>query len=500
MELQLIFNKILTAGVSDYQNEYTNQKIRLSNGIALYFVGMVAIYIVISLIFIPEILPFVIVSGLLFCSVPFLNASNNNYLARFITATNPAIVSFFIHISIITKNDVPITGNYLIQLSFILLPWILFDFKDKILLVASFILCVLAILLVKPLNGLVEPFETNPLAYSPKLENIFMFTACSIVCATLYILQYFNAKTELKNQKLFEETEKTTEALKANEKKLNDYISQIEETRIEDKKREWANNGLAMFAEILRQNNETVKQTYDNIIRNIVKYLDANQGGLFVVEESNHEKYLSLEACYAYDRKKFLEKRIDIGEGMVGQCYLEKDITLITKVPDRYTYITSGLGASTPGCILVLPLMVNEEVYGVVELASFKKFEQYQVDFLKKLAESIASAIGNLKINERTKVLLSQSMQQTEEMRAQEEEMRQNMEELSATQEEMRRKEVHLMQVLEEARKKEAEMAEMAFKHRDEVESIQAKVEMLELKLKRKDKKIEELESLLTLN
>ena len=88
---------------------------------------------------------------------------------------------------------------------------------------------------------------------------------------------------------------------------------------------------------------------------------------------------------------------------------------------------------------LSYPLMVNEEIYGVVEVASFKEFADHEVEFVEKIAESIASTISSVKINAKTQKLLEESQEMTEQMRSQEEEMRQNMEELQATQEEMQR-------------------------------------------------------------
>ena len=88
-----------------------------------------------------------------------------------------------------------------------------------------------------------------------------------------------------------------------------------------------------------------------------------------------------------------------------------------------------------------MPLQVNDEVEGILELASFRPFAPHEIDFLEKLGESVAAAIRNTRINEKTRSLLTETQQQAEEMRAAEEEMRQNMEELAATQEEMQRKE-----------------------------------------------------------
>lgn len=157
--------------------------------------------------------------------------------------------------------------------------------------------------------------------------------------------------------------------------------------------------------------------------------------------EDTENPKLHLMSCFAYERKKFLEKSIEIKEGLLGQCFLEGQTIFMTDVPQEYIKIKSGLGDAPPGCLLIVPLKVNESIYGVIEVASFHKMEQYQIEFIEKLAENIAAAISSIQINERTKMLLQSTQQQAEEMRSQEEEMKQNMEELSATQEEMGRKE-----------------------------------------------------------
>jgi transcriptional regulator with GAF, ATPase, and Fis domain len=113
----------------------------------------------------------------------------------------------------------------------------------------------------------------------------------------------------------------------------------------------------------------------------------------------------------------------------------------MTQIPTGYIRITSGLGEATPSCVLILPLKVNGNVYGIVELASFKEIDSHERDFLLKLSENIAATLAAEKINARTRELLEQSQQQSEELKAQEEEMRQNIEEMHATQEEMSRKE-----------------------------------------------------------
>src|SRR5690606_6336518 len=162
---------------------------------------------------------------------------------------------------------------------------------------------------------------------------------------------------------------------------------------------------------------------------------------IYIVDdtEEGEEPTMTLNACYAWDKKKFLNHKIFKGEGLAGQAWQEGDIVYLTEVPQNYIRIASGLGDANPTSILIVPLKVNDQIFGVVEIASFNEFADFEKEFVQKIAETIASTISTVKINARTQRLLEESQQMTEQMRAQEEEMRQNMEELQATQEEMQR-------------------------------------------------------------
>lgn len=210
--------------------------------------------------------------------------------------------------------------------------------------------------------------------------------------------------------------------------------------RKEDQQRNWVAEGLAMFGDVLRNNTDNIQELSYNLISQLVKYIKANQGAFFIInDESLADRFVEMTACYAYERRKFADKRVEWGEGIIGAAILEQQTIYMKDVPETYVSITSGLGKAVPKCLLVVPLKVNDEVHGVIEIGALQPIEKHIVEFVEKVAESVASTISNVKINTRTAKLLKESQLQAETLASQEEQMRQNMEELQATQEEAAR-------------------------------------------------------------
>ena len=245
---------------------------------------------------------------------------------------------------------------------------------------------------------------------------------------------------------IYGEKEQLKEELEETKNKLQDYIAKTEASQEEERKRNWAAKGLAEMGQVLRT--DDVENLFDLLISKVVKTLKVNQGGIFITSEAEDRKVLQLKAAYAFDRKKYLKKEIEIGQGLVGQCYVEKHPIHLREIPDNYLRITSGLGDASPKTVFIQPLLQNNVVEGVLELGSFRPFETHELEFLQELATMLAGFISGHRVNQKTKNLLEESQEQSEILKSQEEEMRQNMEELEATQENMRRKELEMESLL----------------------------------------------------
>ena len=223
---------------------------------------------------------------------------------------------------------------------------------------------------------------------------------------------------------------------------LSQMRDKMKEIKAADEIRNWTTEGLAKFSDVIRGNQQSIKALCYDVLAYVVKYLNAQQGGIFVLmEDVEGNSHLELSAAYAFSKKKFIEKRIQIGEGMIGQTFLEGQPIVLTKIPQGYTEITSGLGELTASCLMILPMKYNEKIEAVIEIAGFNKFEQHEISFVEKVGEITASTLSTVKNTEKMKFMVDQFKSQTEQLKAQEEELRQNMEEMEATQEAFRRQE-----------------------------------------------------------
>ncbi|HEY9008942.1 GAF domain-containing protein [Ohtaekwangia sp.] len=225
-------------------------------------------------------------------------------------------------------------------------------------------------------------------------------------------------------------------------------ISVSEELRryaAKDEQSRWAAEGLSKFMNLLKGDTLSQKNFYDKVLSFLVHYLQANQGGLFILNsDDSSDRFLELRACYAYSRKRHLQKRVDIGQGILGQVFLEKETAVFTDIPPDYIHITSGLGEATPRYLLLVPLKYNDEVLGVLEIASFRELKTYQIHLVEKIMENLASVSVNMRNARMVDQLLQEAEVRANTLQESEENLKRNLEELRAMQEEMVRSQAEL--------------------------------------------------------
>lgn len=222
--------------------------------------------------------------------------------------------------------------------------------------------------------------------------------------------------------------------LKAAEEERQERIREAEE-------RTWLQNGVTEISDILRVSYDSIADLSYNLIKSIVKQLNAAQGGMFVLEGSGKDERYTLQAAYAFDRKKRLEGDFQIGEGLIGRVAQEKKFLQLTEVPEGYTFISSGLGEEKPRVLVLLPLIHEQKTFGIIEIAGFKQFEEHQINFMKTIGQRIASVISNIRANIETKELLAQFREQSEKLAMKEFESLQTNVELKRAQQNLKQHE-----------------------------------------------------------
>lgn len=241
---------------------------------------------------------------------------------------------------------------------------------------------------------------------------------------------------------VFEKQSQIHSALTDMQQSLHKVTSEREKANQKQQQTNWTNTGIAEFSQILKNPGNDIKLLSYKLLYKLIQYVNAAVGGFYLLKkEENEQPVINLISCAAYNRKRILKTSFAIGEGLIGRCAEEKQKIYMTDIPDDYLQIKSGLGHEVPQNLLIVPMMYNNEVYGVLEIASFHQFEAHEISFIEKISENITGTIRFINNNIETQKLLEKTKLQAEELTSQEEELRQNMEEMLATQEEAERKE-----------------------------------------------------------
>ncbi len=216
-------------------------------------------------------------------------------------------------------------------------------------------------------------------------------------------------------------------ALKDN---INEMIRNLKDTTLKNSEQDWLKTNLAKFSRML-QGQKDLLTVGRLILSELAPVVSAQQGVFYTVDSAKDEEpYLKLLASYAHRERKNVDNRFKLGEGLVGQCALEKEKILLTNVPDDYIRIGSGLGEAKPLNVLVLPVVFESQVKAVMELASFDRFSPTHQAFLDQLTESIGIVLNTIEANTRTEDLLKQSQSLAKELQSQQQELQQTNQQL----------------------------------------------------------------------
>ncbi len=216
-------------------------------------------------------------------------------------------------------------------------------------------------------------------------------------------------------------------ALKDN---INEMIRNLKDTTLKNSEQDWLKTNLAKFSRML-QGQRNLTNVGRMVLSEICPVVSARQAEFYVVDSSDAEgPHLTLLASYASEGKEALGKKIRLGEGIVGQCALEKQKIVLNNVPKGYLRIGSGLGEASPRSIMVLPLAFEGQVKGVLELASFQGFNPTHEALLDQLTESMGIVLNTIEANMRTEGLLQQSQSLAQQLQSRQEQLQNTNEEL----------------------------------------------------------------------
>ncbi|MHB1619138.1 MAG: HAMP domain-containing protein [Sulfuricella sp.] len=212
---------------------------------------------------------------------------------------------------------------------------------------------------------------------------------------------------------------------------INAMIRSLKDTTDKNTEQDWLKTNLARFTRLLQGQREMLT-VCKLILSEVAPLVNAQHGVFYGMEGENDNARLGLQASYAYKERKNLPKQFRLGEGLVGECALQKQRILLTNVPSDYVQISSGLGEATPMNVVVLPVMFGGVTKAVIELASFERFSPIHLAFLEQLTESIGIVLNTIEADSRTEALLQQSQKMTLEMQTQGEELQQTNVELES--------------------------------------------------------------------
>ena len=220
---------------------------------------------------------------------------------------------------------------------------------------------------------------------------------------------------------------------------INEMIRNLQQTTQVNKEQDWLKTNLAVFARLL-QGQRDIQTVAQMLLSRLAPVAIAQYGGFYIYDSTEDGPVLKLLASYGFSERQTLNKEFRLGEGLVGQCAQEGQRILLREVPQDYIKISSGMGEASPQNIVVIPVLFENGIKSVIELASFNSFSEVHLTFLEQLAESLGIVLNTIAATMRTEQLLTQSQALSEELQQTNEELKEKANLLSQQNKEVEEK------------------------------------------------------------
>ncbi|HBB34505.1 MAG TPA: hybrid sensor histidine kinase/response regulator, partial [Cyanobacteria bacterium UBA9273] len=291
---------------------------------------------------------------------------------------------------------------------------------------------------------------------------------------------------------------------------INQMIANLRETTQKNTEQDWLKTNLAKFTRML-QGQRDLETVSTLILSELAPLVRASHGAFYLMEEverlpdgetaskfqpstyRNSNQFLKLISTFAYRERKHLSNQFRLGEGLVGQCAVEKQRILLEQVPDNYIKISSGLGEAAPLNVVVLPVLFEGQITGIIELASFRQFNEIHLTFFDQLTESIAIVLNTIAASMRTEELLKQSQSLAQELQSQQNELRETNQRLEQQAKSLQASEELLKQQQEQLQRTNAELEEKARLLADQNSEVERKNGEIEQARRAIEEKAEQL-------
>ena len=272
---------------------------------------------------------------------------------------------------------------------------------------------------------------------------------------------------------------------------INEMIRNLKDTTLKNNEQDWLKTNLAKFSRMLQGQGDLVAVS-QLVLSELAPLVHAQQGVLYRQSRQDDGPRLELVASYA-EPEQPLPQTLRLGEGLVGQCALEKKRILLENLSPAFIRVNSSLGSAAPLHVVILPVLFEGEVKAVLELASLRSFNATYLSFLDQLAESIGIVLNTIEANMRTSDLLHQSQSLTTELQRQQGELKQTNDRLEQQAENLQKSETLLKMQQEELKRTNDELQQKAQLLSEQMRQVEYKNEEIELAKAALEEKAEQL-------